>query len=86
MGTYRFTILGISLKKLERSTSFTVADHWILYENKWAKIAWDTGIDRPPKKKKLLVFEQYYIMSALDRLKELCTYKNGIQSKFSKKA
>lgn len=37
--TYRFTILGISLKKLERSTSFTVADHWILYENKWAKIA-----------------------------------------------
>ena len=30
-----------------------VADQDMLYENKWARIAWLTGIDNPPKKKKL---------------------------------
>lgn len=52
-GADRLAIFGISKKKLDRSTSFTVADHWMLYENRWAKIAWVTGIERPPKKKKL---------------------------------
>lgn len=49
----RFAIFGISLKKLDRSTSFFVAPHVMLYENKCARMAWLRGIDRPPKKKKL---------------------------------
>ena len=49
----RFAILGISLKKLDRSTSFTVADQVMLYENRWARMDWEIGIERPPKKKKL---------------------------------
>ena len=49
----RLKILGTSLKKLDRSTSFFVAPHVMLYEKQCAKIAWDTGMERPPKKKKL---------------------------------
>ena len=49
----RFAIFGISLKKLDRSTSFFVAPQVMLYENRCARIAWLRGIDRPPKKKKL---------------------------------
>ena len=49
----RLKILGTSLKKLDRSTSFLVAPHVMLYENRCARIACETGIDRPPKKKKL---------------------------------
>ena len=49
----RFRIFGISLKKFERSTSFLVAPQVMLYENKCARMAWLSGIDRPPKKKKL---------------------------------
>lgn len=49
----RLKILGTSLKKLERSTSFLVAPHVMLYEKRCARIACDTGMERPPKKKKL---------------------------------
>ena len=49
----RLKILGISLKKFDRSTSFFVAPHVILYEKQCARIACDTGIESPPKKKKL---------------------------------
>ena len=52
---HRFIILGTSLKKLERSTSFLVALHVILYENKCARIAWLNGMLSPPKKKKLIL-------------------------------
>ena len=48
-------IFGTSLKKLERSTSFLVALHVILYENKCARIAWLKGMLSPPKKKKLVL-------------------------------
>lgn len=51
--SHRFIIFGTSLKKLERSTSFLVALHVILYENKCARIAWLKGMLSPPKKKKL---------------------------------
>jgi hypothetical protein len=50
---YRFMILGTSLKKLESSTSFFVAPHIMLYENRCARIAWLMGMLSPPKKKKL---------------------------------
>jgi hypothetical protein len=46
-------IFGTSLKKFDRSTSFLVADHEILYENMCARIAWQIGRPSPPKKKKL---------------------------------
>jgi hypothetical protein len=49
----RLRIFGTSRKKLERSTSFFVAPHWMLYENKCARRALDKWIDNPPKKKKL---------------------------------
>lgn len=52
---HRFAIFGISLKKFDLSTSLTVALQVILYENKWARSAWLTGIPRPPKKKKLRI-------------------------------
>jgi hypothetical protein len=47
----RLKILGTSLKKLENSTSFLVAPHIMLYENKWASMAPDKGRLSPPKKK-----------------------------------
>ena len=34
----RLKILGTSLKKLDRSTSFLVAPHVMLYEKQWARI------------------------------------------------
>ena len=37
----RFKILGTSCQKLERSTSFFVAPQVMLYENRWARSAWD---------------------------------------------
>ena len=43
-------IFGMSSKKIDRLTSF-FAPHEMLCENRWAIIAWLTGIDRPPKKK-----------------------------------
>jgi hypothetical protein len=51
---YLFNIFGTSLKKLDRSTSFFVAVQVILYENKCANMASESGIPRPPKKKKLV--------------------------------
>lgn len=48
-----FKIFGISLKKFERSTSFFVAPHVMLYENIWARMDCESGMERPPKKKKL---------------------------------
>jgi len=51
----RRRIRGTSMKKFDRSTSFFVAPHWILYEKRCASRAWDRWIDRPPKKKKLWV-------------------------------
>lgn len=62
---HRFIILGTSLKKLERSTSFLVALHVILYENKCARIAWLKGMLSPPKKKKL-IFESVRILILID--------------------
>ena len=35
----RLKIFGISLKKLDRSTSFFVAPQLMLYENRWARMA-----------------------------------------------
>ena len=49
----RLRIFGTSLKKLERSTSFFVADQVMLYEKRWAKMAMARWMERPPKKKKL---------------------------------
>ena len=49
----RLKILGISLKKFDRSTSFFVAPHVMLYEKQCARMACETGIESPPKKKKL---------------------------------
>ena len=49
----RRAILGTSIQKFERSTSFFVAPHVMLYEKQCARIACETGIDSPPKKKKL---------------------------------
>jgi len=46
-------IFGTSLKKFDLSTSFFVAVHVILYEKRWARMACESGIDNPPKKKKL---------------------------------
>lgn len=37
----RLRILGTSIQKLERSTSFFVAPQVILYEKRWARIAWE---------------------------------------------
>jgi len=54
---YLFNILGTSLKKLDRSTSFFVAVQVISYENKCANMASESGIPRPPKKKKLVSVE-----------------------------
>jgi len=80
----RFAIFGISLKKFERSTSFTVADHWMLYENRWARIACVTGMERPPKKKKLRGYESACERGVTVKLKS--TYKNGIHRRFSRRA
>ena len=49
----RLIILGTSLKKLDLSTSFLVAAQVMLYENRWANIAWERWMLIPPKKKKL---------------------------------
>jgi hypothetical protein len=49
----RFKILGTSMKKLDRSTSFDVAPQVMLYENKCAKRATERWMLSPPKKKKL---------------------------------
>jgi hypothetical protein len=62
---HRFIILGTSLKKLERSTSFLVALHVILYENKCARIAWLRGMLSPPKKKKL-IFISIQVLIVID--------------------
>ena len=69
------------MKKLERSTSFLVAPQVMLYENVWARMAVDTGIERPPKKKKLKRHQ------SLDMAAEgASTHKNGIHMMFWKKA
>ena len=49
----RLRSLGTSIQKLECSTSFLVASQVILYEKRWARMAWETWIDRPPKKMNL---------------------------------
>ena len=49
----RRRIRGTSMKKFERSTSFFVAPHVMLYETRCASSACDKWIDKPPKKKKL---------------------------------
>jgi hypothetical protein len=49
----RERIFGTSKKKFDRLTSFTVAPHVILYENKCARMALLRWIERPPKKMKL---------------------------------
>jgi hypothetical protein len=52
----RARIFGTSKKKFDLSTSFFVAPHMMLYENKCARIALLRWIERPPKKIKLEVF------------------------------
>ena len=49
----RLRILGTSIQKLERSTSFLVAPQVMLYEKRWARMAWEMWMDKPPKKMKL---------------------------------
>ena len=49
----RLRILGTSCQKFDRSTSFFVAPHGMLYEKRWASRAWERWILSPPKKKKL---------------------------------
>ena len=51
----RLRILGTSCQKFDRSTSFLVAPHVMLYEKRCASSAWDRWILSPPKKKKLPV-------------------------------
>lgn len=67
---HRFMIFGTSLKKLERSTSFFVAPHVILYENKCARIAWLKGMLSPPKKKKLMLKSVRVLMETDGNLQE----------------
>ncbi len=76
---HRFIILGTSLKKLERSTSFLVALHVILYENKCARIVWLKGMLSPPKKKKL-IFKSIQVLIVM----VMIAHKNGIQDMFVK--
>lgn len=47
----RFRIRGTSIKKFDRSTSFLVAPHVILYENMCVRRATVRWILRPPPKK-----------------------------------
>ena len=49
----RLKIFATSLQKFDLSTSFFVAPQVMLYENVCARMACDTGMERPPKKKKL---------------------------------
>ena len=77
----RLNILGISLKKFDRSTSFFVAPHVMLYEKQWARIACDTGIESPPKKKKLHATGVSYDPAPPQTANET-TYKNGIHVRF----
>ena len=77
----RLKILGISLKKFDRSTSFFVAPHVMLYEKQWARIACDTGIESPPKKKKLCATGVSYDPVPSRTAREI-TYKKGIQVRF----
>ena len=77
----RLKIFGTSLKKLERSTSFLVAPQVMLYENVLARMAVDTGIESPPKKKKLQEHQDWDMAS-----EGASTHKNGIHIMFWKKA
>lgn len=55
----------------------------ILYENRCASIASESGIPRPPKKKKLIRDEFLLLMRSEA---DLATHKKGIHIKFSRKA
>lgn len=78
----RLRILGTSIQKLDRSTSFLVAPQMILYEKRWARIACEMWMDNPPKKTKLKCDESMSIICAgLGQ-----THKKGTQVKFSMKA
>ena len=78
----RLRILGTSIQKFERSTSFLVAPQVMLYEKRWARMAWEIWIDKPPKKMKLKC-----TISTKQRAESwVRTYKNGTQLKFSRKA
>ena len=70
---------GTSLKKFERSTSFFVAPHVMLYEKRWARSACERWMERPPKKKKLRAYRQ----QCDDNGNNENTYKNGTQVRFS---
>lgn len=81
-----FAIFGISLKKFDRSTSLFVAPHEMLYENRCARIAWLSGIERPPKKKKLRRRETGRDQHGGGGAKTQRAYKNGTHFRFSKSA
>jgi len=78
----RLRILGTSIQKFERSTSFFVAPQVILYEKRWARMAWEIWMDNPPKKMKL----KNNISIESWTASRIRAHKKGTQVKFSKKA
>lgn len=76
----RRRIRGTSIQKLERSTSFFVAPHVMLYENRCDRRACERWMLSPPKKKKL---QQKVSRSTGGTSGRINTYKNGTQVKFS---
>ena len=78
----RLRIFGTSSQKLDRSTSFFVAPQVMLYEKRCARMACDTGMDSPPKKKKLYRHDQHTRSSSGTQGRD--THKKGTQRMFVK--
>ena len=74
----RDRILGTSRKKFDRSTSFLVAPHWMLYDTMCARIALLRWIERPPKKMKLWTNVRAGVGS-----RRMNTHKKGTHITFS---
>jgi hypothetical protein len=74
------------MKKFDRCTSLSVTLHEMSYKNRCMRIAWLTGITRPPKKRKLCLcwwvssFHPHAVEHTQKREK---TCKNGIHLMFS---
>lgn len=82
MNQNRLKIFGTSLKKFDRSTSFFVAPQVMLYEKRCARMACDTGMDSPPKKKKLHRHDQHTRSFSGNQGRD--THKKGTQRMFVK--
>ena len=65
----RLRILGTSIQKLDRSTSFLVAPQVILNEKRWASIACEIWMDNPPKKTKLKCNKSISIICAANQVR-----------------